>query len=79
MDRCGRFAADDSQVRQAPGIAFVCCEASKSDLGERLIGCRFALPAELFHISCRELEVLMLQTLDVGPIAQAVTGIDTAV
>jgi D-galactarolactone cycloisomerase len=49
------------------------------DLGERLIGRRFASPAELFHTFSRELEVLVLQTLDVGPIAQAVAGIDIAV
>ncbi len=49
------------------------------DLGERLIGRRFESPAELFHTLSRELEVLVLQTLDVGPIAQAVAGIDIAV
>ena len=49
------------------------------DLGERLIGRRFESPAELFHTFSRELEVLVLQTLDVGPIAQAVAGIDIAV
>ena len=49
------------------------------DLGERLIGRRFASPAELFHTFSKELEVLVLQTLDVGPIAQAVAGVDIAV
>lgn len=49
------------------------------DLGERLIGRRFASPSELFETFSRELEVLVLQTLDVGPIAQAVAGIDIAV
>ena len=49
------------------------------DLGQRLIGRCFASPAELFHTFSKELEVLVLQTLDVGPIAQAVAGIDIAV
>ena len=49
-----------------------------ADLGERLIGRTFAGPAEMFQALSRELEVLVLQTGEVGPIAQAVAGIDIA-
>lgn len=49
------------------------------DLGERLIGRTFESPADLFHSLTAELEVLVLQTGEVGPIAQAVAGIDIAV
>jgi L-alanine-DL-glutamate epimerase-like enolase superfamily enzyme len=48
-------------------------------LGERLIGREFASPAALFEALSRELEVLVLQTGEIGPIAQAVAGIDIAV
>lgn len=49
------------------------------DIGERLIGREFASPAALFETLSRELEVLVLQTGEIGPIAQAVAGIDIAV
>lgn len=48
------------------------------DLGERLIGRHFESPAELFRQLSSELEVLVLQTLEVGPIAQVVAGLDIA-
>ena len=50
-----------------------------ADFGERLIGRSFASPAELFETLSRELEVLVLQTGEIGPIAQAISGIDIAV
>jgi len=50
-----------------------------ADIGERLIGREFASPHALFDTLSRELEVLVLQTGEVGPIAQAVAGIDIAV
>ncbi|MDE2363580.1 MAG: mandelate racemase/muconate lactonizing enzyme family protein [Hyphomicrobiales bacterium] len=49
------------------------------DLGERLIGRRFGSPTDLFDTLSRDLETLVLQTGEVGPIAQAVSGIDIAV
>lgn len=49
------------------------------DLGERLIGRSFASPEEAFLQLSAELEVLVLQTGEVGPIAQAVAGIDIAI
>jgi len=49
------------------------------DIGERLIGRTFASPAELFRWLGRDLEVLVLQTGEVGPVAQVVAGIDIAV
>lgn len=48
------------------------------DLGERLVGQTFASPAEFFHKLTASLEVLVLQTLEVGPIAQIVAGLDIA-
>lgn len=49
------------------------------DLGEhRLIGRRFAGPEEAFDTLTRELEVLVLQTGEVGPIAAVLAGIDIA-
>ncbi|MFO1115015.1 MAG: mandelate racemase/muconate lactonizing enzyme family protein [Beijerinckiaceae bacterium] len=50
-----------------------------ADVGERLIGQTFATPADLFHTLSRDLEVLVLQTGEVGPIAQVIAGIDIAV
>jgi L-alanine-DL-glutamate epimerase-like enolase superfamily enzyme len=49
-----------------------------ADLGERLVGRGFASPDEAFHALSSELEVLVLQTGEVGPIAQALAGIDIA-
>lgn len=48
------------------------------DLGERLVGRSFESPAQAFESLTRSLEVLVLQTGEVGPIAQAVAGIDIA-
>ena len=50
-----------------------------TDIGERLIGQPFASPPELFRHLSASLEVLVLQTGEVGPMAQAVAGIDIAV
>ena len=49
------------------------------DIGDRLIGQRFDDPADLYRQLNASLEVLVLQTLEVGPIAQVVAGIDIAV
>lgn len=49
------------------------------DLGERLLGRDYASPDTLFEELSAELEVLVLQTGEDGPIAQAVAGIDIAV
>jgi D-galactarolactone cycloisomerase len=49
------------------------------DIAERLIGVTLQRPEEAFHRLSRELEVLVLQTLETGPIAQAIAGIDIAV
>ena len=49
-----------------------------ADFGERLIGRTFSGPDEMFRTLSRDLEVLVLQTGEVGPIAQAVAGIDIA-
>ena len=48
------------------------------DIGERLIGRRFETPQEFFQKLTASLEVLVLQTLEVGPIAQVVAGLDIA-
>ncbi len=48
------------------------------DLGDRLIGQEFASPAAFFRQLTASLEVLVLQTLEVGPIAQVVAGLDIA-
>lgn len=48
------------------------------DLGERLIGRSFDSPEIMFEQISRELEVLILQTLEVGPIAQVIAGLDIA-
>ena len=49
------------------------------DLGERLVGKSFDSPQHLFQQLSKSLEVLVIQTGEVGPIAQAVAGIDIAV
>jgi L-alanine-DL-glutamate epimerase-like enolase superfamily enzyme len=49
------------------------------DLGERLIGKAYDSPQHLFQQFSKSLEVLVIQTGEVGPIAQAVAGIDIAV
>lgn len=49
------------------------------DVGERLIGRPYASPEALFSALSRELETLVIQTGEVGPIAQVVAGIDIAV
>lgn len=46
-------------------------------VGPRLVG-RTIAHDETFRVLSRELEVLVLQTLEVGPIAQAIAGIDIA-
>ena len=50
-----------------------------ADIGERLVGQAFAEPGDVFRQLSRALEVLVLQTGEVGPIAQALAGIDIAV
>lgn len=47
-------------------------------LGPRLVGRSLSGPGETFATLSRELEILVLQTLEVGPIAQAIAGIDIA-
>lgn len=49
------------------------------DIGERLVGKTFDSPQQLFQDLSRSLEVLIIQTGEVGPMAQAVAGIDIAV
>ncbi len=49
-----------------------------ADLGERLLGRSFQGPAQAFEQLTRELEVLVLQTGEVGPIAAVLAGIDIA-
>jgi L-alanine-DL-glutamate epimerase-like enolase superfamily enzyme len=48
------------------------------DLGERVVGRQFESPEAMFLQISRELEVLVLQTLEVGPIAQVIAGLDIA-
>ncbi|MBJ7467574.1 MAG: mandelate racemase/muconate lactonizing enzyme family protein [Rhodoferax sp.] len=48
------------------------------DLGERLVGRHFDSPEKMFQLLSQELEVLVLQTLEVGPIAQVLAGFDIA-
>ncbi len=50
-----------------------------ADFGERLTGQTFAHPSEVFRQLDLDLETLVLQTGEVGPIAQALAGIDIAV
>ena len=49
------------------------------DIGERLVGKRFETPQEFNQKLNASLEVLVLQTLEVGPIAQVVAGLDIAI
>ncbi len=49
------------------------------DLGERIVGKSFDSPQQLFQRLSQSLEVLVIQTGEVGPIAQAIAGIDIAV
>lgn len=50
-----------------------------ADFGSRLVGRSFAQPGDAFHALDAELDVLVLQTGEVGPIAQALAGIDIAI
>lgn len=50
-----------------------------ADIGGRSVGESFADPGDAWRKLDRELEVLVLQTGEVGPIAQALAGIDVAV
>ena len=49
-----------------------------ADIGERVIGRSLASPDQAFRQLTDELEVLALQTGEIGPIAQAIAGIDIA-
>lgn len=49
-----------------------------NDFADRLVGRTLEGPEQGFHQLTQQLEVLVLQTLEVGPIAQAVAGIDIA-
>ena len=49
------------------------------DFSDRVVGRTFDSPAAVFQHLSRSLEVLVLQTGEVGPIAQAISGIDIAV
>jgi L-alanine-DL-glutamate epimerase-like enolase superfamily enzyme len=48
------------------------------DLGERLVGRTLASPDQAFRDLTAELEVMALQTGEIGPIAQMIAGIDIA-
>jgi L-alanine-DL-glutamate epimerase-like enolase superfamily enzyme len=48
------------------------------DLGERVVGKYFESPDQMFRQLSQMLEVLVLQTLEVGPIAQVLAGLDIA-
>ena len=50
-----------------------------ADFAERLVGQTFRHPGDVFRKLDAELETLVLQTGEVGPIAQALAGIDIAV
>ena len=50
-----------------------------ADFGERIVGRDIAEPGDVFRALDAELDVLVLQTAEVGPIAQALAGIDIAV
>lgn len=50
-----------------------------ADIGERLIGRTLESPDEAFHALTKEMEVLVLQTGESGPIAAAIAGIDIAI
>ena len=49
-----------------------------ADLGARLVGRSFAGPEDASRALAFELEVLVLQTGEIGPIAQVIAGIDIA-
>ena len=49
-----------------------------ADFGTRIVGHSFAEPGDVFRKLDAELDVLVLQTGEVGPIAQALAGIDLA-
>ena len=49
-----------------------------NDIGERLVGRTLASPDQAFRQLTAELEVMVLQTGEVGPIAQVIAGIDIA-
>src|SRR5436305_6448227 len=49
-----------------------------ADLGERLVGQSFAHPGDVLRKLEADLEVLVLQTGEIGPMAQAMAGIDIA-
>lgn len=48
------------------------------EIGERLIGRTFESPADAFAALTEELEVLSIQTGEIGPIAQVIAGLDIA-
>ncbi len=50
-----------------------------ADFADRLVGQTLASPGDAFQMLTEQLEVLVLQTGEVGPIAQAIAGIDIAV
>jgi len=50
-----------------------------ADIGERLVGRSFSGAGDVFPMLDRDLEVLVLQTGEIGPIAQALAGLDIAV
>ena len=50
-----------------------------ADFGDRVVGQTFAAPGDVFRKLEADLDVLVLQTAEVGPIAQALAGIDIAV
>lgn len=50
-----------------------------ADIGERLIGRTLASPDEAFRALTKEMEVLVLQTGESGPIAAAIAGLDIAI
>src|SRR5215469_12499678 len=49
-----------------------------ADIGERLLGRSLSRPDEAFRALTAELEVLVLQTGESGPVASAIAGIDIA-
>jgi L-alanine-DL-glutamate epimerase-like enolase superfamily enzyme len=50
-----------------------------ADFGDRIVGKSYVEPGDVFRALEAELDVLVLQTAEVGPIAQALAGIDIAV
>lgn len=46
--------------------------------GKGLLDRRFTTPEEVRHALTSELKIMVVQTGEVGPIAQAIAGIDTA-